>query len=69
MLENKDKNTFENALEEANLKFLMKALMGEMRRVLREEMEQVHERIDRVENVHVEHLQNALNVCRRESST
>ena len=64
MLENKDKNTFENALEEANLKFLMKALMGEMRRVLREEMEQVHERIDQVENAHMEQPQNTSNVRR-----
>ena len=35
----KDKNTFGNALEEVDIKFLMEALMGEMRRVLRMEME------------------------------
>ena len=51
---NKDKNTFRNALEEVDLKCLTEALIGEIRRVLRAEMEQVHERIDRVENAHVE---------------
>ena len=54
MSNNKDKNTFKNASEEVDLKFLMEALMDETRRVLRVEMEQVHKRIDRVENAHVE---------------
>ena len=54
MLDNKDKNTFKNASKEVDLKFLMEALIGEIRRVLRAEMEQVHERIDRVENACVE---------------
>ena len=54
MSDNKDKNTFRNASEEVDLKFLMEALMDETRRVLRVEMEQVHKRIDRVENAHVE---------------
>ena len=66
MLDNKDKNTFKNASKEVDLKFLMEALIGEIRRVLRAEMEQVHERIDRVENACVEQPQNAPNVCRRE---
>ena len=54
MSDNKDKNNFGNASEEIDLKFLMEALMGEMRKVLRVEMEQVHERIDQVENAHME---------------
>ena len=40
--------------------------MGEMRKVLRVEMEQVHEQIDRVENAHVEQPQNAPNVRKRQ---
>ena len=43
-----------NVLEEVDLKFLMKALIGEMRRVLRAEMEQVHEQVDWVKNACVE---------------
>nr|CAN77348.1 hypothetical protein VITISV_025747 [Vitis vinifera] len=35
------KNTFGNASEEVDLKFVMEALMGEMRKVLRAEMEQM----------------------------
>ena len=66
MLDEKDKNTFGNALEEVDLKFLTKALMGKMRRVLRAKMEQVHERIDQVENARVEQPQNTPNVCRRQ---
>ena len=66
MSDNKDKNTFGNASKVVDLKFLTEALMSEMRRVLRAEMEQVHERIDQVENGHVEQPQNAPNVHRRE---
>ena len=51
MSDNKDKNNFGNASEEIDLKFLMEALMGEMRKMLRAKMEQVHEWIDQVENV------------------
>ena len=54
MSDNKDKNNFGNASEEIDLKFLMEALMGEMRRVLRAEMKQVHKRIDQLENPCVE---------------
>ncbi|RVW78956.1 hypothetical protein CK203_052381 [Vitis vinifera] len=64
MSDNKDKNTFRNTSEEIDLKFLTKALIGEMRRVLRARMEQVHERIDQVENACVEQPKNALNVHR-----
>ncbi|RVW64075.1 hypothetical protein CK203_051114 [Vitis vinifera] len=51
MSDNKDKNNFGNASEEIDLKFLMEALMGEMRKVLRAKMEQVHEWIDQLENM------------------
>ena len=39
MLDNMDKNNSKNALEEVDLKFLLEALMGEMKRVLRVKME------------------------------
>ena len=39
MSDNKDKNNFGNASEKVDLKILTKALMGEMRRVLRAKME------------------------------
>ena len=39
MLDIMDKNNSENALEEVDLKFLLEALMGEMKRVLRAKME------------------------------
>ena len=64
MSDNKGKNTFGNASKVVDLKFLTEALMSEMRRVLRAEMEQVHERIDQVENACVEQPKNALNVHR-----
>ncbi|KAL6327292.1 hypothetical protein AAG906_018592 [Vitis piasezkii] len=46
MSDNKNKNTFGNASKEVDLKFFTEALMGEMMKVLRMEMEQVHEWID-----------------------
>ena len=46
-------------------KLLMEALIGEMRRVMRAEIEQVHERIDRIENTRMEQPQIAPNMRRR----
>ncbi|GMN51970.1 hypothetical protein TIFTF001_021113 [Ficus carica] len=43
-------------------KLLMEAMMGEMKRVMRLELEQIHEQIDRMENTHVEQPQPAPNV-------
>ena len=40
--------------EEGDPKLLIKALIGEMRRMFRVEMEQVHKQIDRIENSRVE---------------
>ncbi|PKI65419.1 hypothetical protein CRG98_014158 [Punica granatum] len=44
----------------------MEAMMNEMRRVMRLELEQVYERIDQMEITHVEQPRNAPNACRRE---
>ena len=44
----------------------MEVLMGEMKRVLKANMGQVHEQIDRVENARMEQPQNTPNVHRRE---
>ena len=47
-------------------KLLMEAMLGEMRRVMRIELEQIHERIDQMENTRVEQPQPAPNERRRE---
>ncbi|GMN73364.1 hypothetical protein TIFTF001_055718 [Ficus carica] len=47
-------------------KLFMEAMMGEMKRVMRLELEQIHERIDRMENTRVDQPQPAPNVRRRE---
>lgn len=63
----KDKNIAGEVSGETDQKLLLEALMGEMRRVLRTEMDQVHERLDRVENARVEQPQhNAPHGRRRE---
>jgi hypothetical protein len=50
----------------ANPKVFMEAMMSEMRRVMKMEMEQVHERIDQMENRREEQPQNGRNLRRRE---
>ncbi|GMN58160.1 hypothetical protein TIFTF001_027265 [Ficus carica] len=45
-----------------DLKLLMEAMMGEMKHVMRLELEQIHERIDWMENTRVEQPQPAPNV-------
>jgi hypothetical protein len=50
----------------ANPKVFMEATMSEMRRVMKMEMEQVHERIDQMENRREEQPQNGRNFRRRE---
>ena len=47
-------------------KVFMEAMMSEMRRVMKMEMEQVHERIDQMENRREEQPQNGRNLRRRE---
>ena len=50
MSKNKDKGTTEDSSIPADLKNWNKALVGEMRRMMRKELEQLHERLDKVEN-------------------
>jgi len=50
----------------ADSKMFMEAMMSEMRRVMKMEMEQVHERIDQMENRREEQSQNGRNLRRRE---
>ena len=49
----------------ADPKLFMEAMVGEMKRMMRGELEQVHERLDRVENARREQPQMAANVRRR----
>ncbi|PON78907.1 hypothetical protein TorRG33x02_236850 [Trema orientale] len=66
MSNNKDRNNSRDTLGVGDLKLLMEALISEMRRAIREEMEQVHEQMDRIENAYVGQPQIAPNVHRRE---
>jgi hypothetical protein len=50
----------------ANPKVFVEAMMSEMRRMMKMEMEQVHKRIDQMENRREEQPQNGRNLCRRE---
>ena len=54
MSDNKDKGTTEDSSIPADLKNWNKALVGEMRRMMRKELEQLHERLDQVENARAE---------------
>ncbi|PKI79453.1 hypothetical protein CRG98_000144 [Punica granatum] len=56
----------EGATELADSKIFIETMMSEMRRVMRLEFEQVHERIDLMENKRVEQPRNAPNARRRE---
>ncbi|CAA2955075.1 Hypothetical predicted protein [Olea europaea subsp. europaea] len=58
MSDDKNTNTSRDASRKVDLKFLMEALIREMRTLLRAKMEQVHERIDQVENALVGQPQN-----------
>ena len=61
----KDKNIAGDVLGEVDLKMHMEAIIGEMRRMLRVEKDQVHEQMDRMENSRVEQPQSS-NWQRRE---
>ncbi|PKI72899.1 hypothetical protein CRG98_006701 [Punica granatum] len=63
---NNSKSIPEGATELTDSKTLIEAMMSEMRRVMRLEFEQVHERIDLMENKCVEQPRNAPNARRRE---
>ena len=65
-MSNSSKNTTEGTNGAADPKLLMEATMGEMRRMLRGELEQLHERVDRIENGRVEQPQHVPHARRRE---
>ncbi|KAA8521346.1 hypothetical protein F0562_012016 [Nyssa sinensis] len=50
----------------ADPKVFMEAMMSEMRRVMRLELEQVHKQIDQMESAREKQPQNVPNLCRRE---
>uniref|UniRef100_A0A2N9HZ02 RNA-directed DNA polymerase n=1 Tax=Fagus sylvatica TaxID=28930 RepID=A0A2N9HZ02_FAGSY len=60
------KSIAEDETKLADPKLFMEAMMSEMRRVMKIEMEQVHERIDQMENRREEQKQNGRNLRRRE---
>uniref|UniRef100_A0A2N9G5R0 RNA-directed DNA polymerase n=1 Tax=Fagus sylvatica TaxID=28930 RepID=A0A2N9G5R0_FAGSY len=60
------KSIAEDDTKLADPKVFMEAMMSEMRRVMKIEMEQVHERIDQMENRREEQPQNGRNLRRRE---
>ena len=55
----KDKNIASEVSGEVDSKFHMEVMMGEMRRILRVKLEQVHEWMDRMENSRVEQPQSS----------
>jgi hypothetical protein len=60
------KSIAEDDTKLADPKVFMEAMMSEMRHVMKMEMEQVHERIDQMENRREEQPQNGRNLLRRE---
>ena len=60
------KSIAEDDTKLADPKAFLEAMMSEMRRVMKIEMTQVHERIDQMENRREEQPQNGRNFCRRE---
>jgi hypothetical protein len=66
MTQDNGKSIAEDETKLADLKVFMEAMISEMRRVTKMEMEQIHERIDRMENRREKQPQNGRNSCRRE---
>ena len=62
MSHNNAKSNAEGATDLADPKMFMEAMMSEMRRVMKLELEQVHERIDQMESTHEKQPQRILNV-------
>ena len=60
-----ESNTNDSAQGEGTRRLMMEAMIGEMRRMMRTEMEQIHARLDRVENAQPEHQPRVPNVVRR----
>jgi hypothetical protein len=65
MTQDSGKSIAENDPKLTDPKVFMEAIMSEMRRVMKMEMEQIHERIDPMENRCEEQPQNGRNLCRR----
>jgi hypothetical protein len=66
MTHDSGKSIAEDDTKLADPKVFMEAMMSEMRRVMKMEMEQIHERIDQMENRREEQPQNCCNLRRRE---
>jgi hypothetical protein len=65
---NKDKGTIDDSSIPADLKLWKEALVEEMRRMMRGELEHLHERLDQVENARSEQPQPIPRACRREGA-
>jgi hypothetical protein len=65
MTNDSGKSIAENDIKLTDPKVFMEAMMSEMRRVMKMKMEQIHERIDQMENRHEEQPQNGRNLRRR----
>jgi hypothetical protein len=65
MTQDSGKSIAENDTKLTDQKVFMEAMMSEMRRAMKIEMEQVHERIDQMENRREEQPQNGCNLRRR----
>ncbi|ONK73196.1 uncharacterized protein A4U43_C04F28270 [Asparagus officinalis] len=59
-------STSEDVLQKIDTKVIIEVLTRKMGRMLRAEMESIHERLDQIENTHVEQPQNAPRMHRRE---
>ncbi|KAK0598644.1 hypothetical protein LWI29_036599 [Acer saccharum] len=66
MSDNKDKGTTEESSIPMDLKLWKEALVGEMRRMMKGELDQLHERLDQVENARAEQPQPIPQAHRRE---
>jgi hypothetical protein len=66
MTHDSGKSIAEDYTKLADPKVFMEAMMSEMRRMVKMEMEQIHERIDQMENRREEQPQNSHNLRRRE---
>jgi hypothetical protein len=65
MTQDSGKSIAENDTKLTDPKVFMEAMMSEMRRVMKMKMEQIHERIDQMENRREEQPQNGRNLRRR----
>ena len=60
-----ESNTNDSAQGEGTRRLMMEAMIGEKRRMMRTEMEQIHARLDRVENAQPDHQPRVPNVVQR----